>query len=206
MLKHIIESAVTFFVVIDPVGTVPLFIVATKGKSVAEQRSIALKATIISACILIFFIALGQLLFDHLGIGLNAFRIAGGVVLLIISLKMILESEITGMEAEDGDSEHKRDVAVFPIALPFIAGPGTIMAAVLLTDNDLYSPFEQAVVSLVLLGILLITWIVLRFAKQLEKLLGETGINVVTRVMGLILAALACQTILNGIQGYFKLG
>ncbi|MCL5772971.1 MAG: MarC family protein [Firmicutes bacterium] len=206
MLKHIIESAVTFFVVIDPVGTVPLFIVATKGKSVAEQRSIALKATIISAAILIFFIAVGQLLFDHLGIGLNAFRIAGGLVLLIISLKMILESEITGMEAEDENSEHKRDVAVFPIALPFIAGPGTIMAAVLLTDNDLYSVFEQFVVSLVLLGILLITWIVLRYAKQLEKLLGDTGINVVTRVMGLILAALACQTILNGIQGYFKLG
>lgn len=205
MLSHIIKAAVTFFVVIDPIGTVPLFLSATKGKEMREQRRIATKATIISACILIAFIVLGQILLDHLGIEMYAFQVAGGLVLLLVALKMILDADLEGVHvnAQQGRAEH--DVAVFPIALPYIAGPGVIMAVVLQTDNDLYSPFEQGVITLVLLGILLITWFTLRSASYFQKLLGKTGVDVITRVMGLILAALAVQTMLSGITGHFRL-
>ncbi|MFA5812001.1 MAG: MarC family protein [bacterium] len=205
MLAHIIKAAVTFYVVIDPIGTVPLFLSATKGKGISEQRCIALKACIISACILIAFIVLGQILFDHLGIEMYAFQVAGGLVLLLVSLKMILDADLEGVHVDEQQKRVERDVSVFPVALPYIAGPGTIMAVVLQTDNDLYSPMEQAVITGVLLGILLMTWFTLRSASYFQKWLGKTGIDVITRVMGLILAALAVQTILAGISGHFKL-
>jgi len=206
LIQHLIKSAVTLFVVIDPIGTVPLFIIATRGLGLAEQRRVAIRATVISALILVFFITAGQLLLDHLGIGLNAFKIAGGLVLLAISMKMILEAEPEGKAGDDEAGEVRKDVAVFPVAMPFIAGPGAILAVVLLTDNDLYPVIEQAAVTGVLMGILLITWLTLFFAAQVQKWLGETGVNVVTRIMGLILAALSIQTILIGIQGFFKIG
>jgi len=207
MLQHILEAAVVFFVVIDPIGTVPLFLTATADKTRVEQRRIAVKAIIVSALILVFFISLGQILFDHLGIGLHAFRIAGGLVLLLVSLRMILEAEVEGVHAEDGDQSRQPapDPAVFPIAMPYIAGPGTIVAVVRQTDNDLYGPAEQGVIALVLLGVLAFTWLVLLGASHFQRLLGKTGIDVVTRIMGMILAALAVQTMLMGISGYFRL-
>ena len=204
MLAHIIKAAVTFYVVIDPIGTVPLFLSATKGKEIREQRRIALKAVIISACILIVFIVLGQILFDHLGIEMYAFQVAGGLVLLLVSLRMILDADLEGVHVKDQQTLTERDVSVFPVALPYIAGPGVIMAAVLQTDNDLYAPTEQAVITGVLLGILLLTWLTLRSAPYFQQWLGRTGIEVITRVMGLILAALAIQAILTGISGHFK--
>ncbi len=203
MLKHLFEAAVTFIVVIDPVGAVPLFLTATQGRSLKEQQKIALKATIISAMMLIFFLVFGQLLFDRLGIKLYAFKIAGGLVLLLVSLQMVLAKH-----SEDGkkiNPPEERDVAIFPIALPYIAGPGTIMAVVLQTDNDLYTIAEQAAVGGVLLVILFATFLILHFASYFFKVLGNTGIDVVTRIMGLILASMAVQTIITGISGCFRL-
>ncbi len=205
MLSHIIKAAVTFFVVIDPIGTVPLFLIATKGRSLGEQRRIAAQGTIIAGVILVAFIVLGQVLFDHLGIDLHSFRAAGGLVLLLVSLKMILDADPDAIPLSEQHPHGERDLSVFPVALPYIAGPGTIMAVVLQTDNDIYSPMEQAVITGVLFGILLITWLTLRSAPNLQKILGKTGIDVITRVMGLILAALAMQMILGGISGHFKL-
>ncbi|PKN35976.1 MAG: MarC family transcriptional regulator [Deltaproteobacteria bacterium HGW-Deltaproteobacteria-19] len=207
MLKHIIEAAVIFIVVIDPIGTVPLFLTATQGRTTGEQRRIATRAIVVSAVILIFFIALGQILFDYLGIGLHAFRVAGGLVLLLVSLRMILAAEVEGIHLDEKDRSRPPagDPAVFPIAMPYIAGPGTIMAVVLQTDNDLYAPLEQAVIACVLLAALALTWLTLLCASFFQKWLGKTGIDVVTRVMGVILAALAVQTILMGISGYFKI-
>lgn len=205
MLEHIIKAAVMFYVVIDPIGTVPLFLSATSGKDIHERRRIALRAIIISACILIAFIVMGQILLDHLGIELFAFQVAGGLVLLLVSLRMILDAEPEGISVDGQHKRVERDVSVFPIALPYIAGPGTIMAVILQTDNDIYSPMEQAVITAVLLGILLLTWVTLRWAAYFQKWLGQTGIDVITRVMGLILAALAVQSILAGISGHFKL-
>lgn len=205
MLSHIIKAAVTFFVVIDPIGTVPLFLCATRGRSAAEQRRIALKATIISALILIAFVIVGQVLLDHLGIEMYAFQVAGGLVLLLVALRMILDADPEGGHANGEQPHAERDVAVFPIALPYIAGPGVIMAAVLQTDNDLYSWREQSIITAVLLSILALTWLTLRAAPRFQQWLGRTGIDVITRVMGLILAALAVQTMLSGITGHFRL-
>jgi multiple antibiotic resistance protein len=205
VLSHIIKAAVTFYVVIDPIGTVPLFLSATKGREIREQRRIALKAIVISAVILIAFIVLGQILLDHLGIEMYAFQVAGGLVLLLVSLKMILDADVEGVHVNGRETQVERDVSVFPVAMPYIAGPGVIMAVVLQTDNDLYAPMEQAVITGVMLGILFLTWLTLHSASYFQKWLGKTGIDVITRVMGLILAALAIQTILSGISGHFKL-
>ncbi len=203
MYKHLLESAVTLFVVINPIGLVPLYLTAAKDRTPQERRKIAWRAAVIAGAILTFTIALGQILLDALGIGLNAFKIAGGMVLLLISLHMILSDE---PEEDDAPrSNNRRDIAVFPLAMPFIAGPGAILACVLLTENDLYSLLEQTAVAGVLVGVLFIVWMVMRFSPYIEKLLGETGVNVVTRLMGLILAALAVQSILTGIKGFFKL-
>lgn len=205
MLSHIIKAAVTFYVVIDPIGTVPLFLSATKGRDIHEQRRIALKASIISALILIAFVVVGQVLLEHLGIEMYAFQVAGGLVLLLVALKMILDADPEGGHADGKPARPEHDVAVFPVALPYIAGPGVIMAAVLQTNNDLYSWKGQAVITGVLLAILLFTWLTLRSAPYFQKWLGKTGIDVITRVMGLILAALAVQTMLSGITGHFRL-
>ncbi len=208
LIKHIVEAAITFLVVLDPIGNVPLFLGATRGRSAAEVRRIASKAILVSAAILIFFIVLGKILFEYLGIGLHAFRIAGGLVLFVVALRMILEAALEGVDPREGESGRNPgagDPSVFPLALPYIAGPGMIMAVVLQTDRAVYAPAEQAVIACVLLVTLAVTWAILLGAAFFQRLLGKTGIDVVTRIMGMILAALAVQTILMGIAGYFKL-
>lgn len=207
LIKHMIEAAVTFFVVVDPLGCVPLFLIATRGRSTAEMRTIATKAILASAAILITFILLGQIVFSYLGVGMDAFRIAGGLVLFVVSLKMILQAEPGGVSEDYASAHpHTEDPAVFPIALPYIAGPGMIMAVVLQTDRTVYGPAEQALIVVVLLAVLALTWAILLGASFFRRILGKTGIDVITRIMGMILAALAVQTILTGAGGYFKLG
>jgi multiple antibiotic resistance protein len=202
MLNHILQDAVTLFVVIDPIGLVPLFIAMTREESAASRRQIASLGVVLATIILVAFIAVGQFLLSALEIGLDAFRIAGGIVLLIIGLQMVLTRQYDG---ENGDSslESASDRAVFPLAIPFIAGPGTIMTVVLLTDNQRFSVTEQLETGGSLLIVLLITYVFLLTAESIQKLLRKTGVKLVTRVLGLLLAALAMQTILNGIRGFF---
>lgn len=208
MLERIVTDAVAFFVVVDPVGLVPLFIATTPGETPQGRRAIALRAVIVAALILIAFIAGGQLLLKALGIGVPSFRIAGGLVLLVLSLRMILEEApggaSTGAPKPDARGP-KQDVAVFPIAIPFIAGPGTIMAAVVLTDNAKFSLPEQAVTVGVLLVILAVAFGMLLMADPIQRVLKDAGTNVVRRVLGLILAALSVQIILEGIRASFSL-
>jgi multiple antibiotic resistance protein len=205
-LERIVTNAVTFFVVVNPIGLVPLFIAATRQETPESRRGIALRSVVIAAGILIAFIAVGQILLNAMGITLPSFRIAGGLVLLAISMKMILADEPNSDSAEGRDGAKRgrgQDLAVFPLAMPFIAGPGTIMAAVLLTDNDQFSVPAQAVTTLILLVVLAFTYAMMRAAETVHRVIGTTGANVLNRVMGLVLAALAVQATLDGVRTAF---
>ncbi len=199
MWDEIIREAVTLFVVIDPIGTVPLFLAVTKGLSPPERRWVAVRGTLIAAGILLGFIVGGQVLLRAMDIHLYAFQIAGGIVLFVFGLKMIFETE---SKPETGTPRDKREVAVFPLAVPSIAGPGAMMAVVLLTDDDRHSVGEQAVTTVIMFLILLLTLGLLLAAGVIQRLIGETGANIVSRVMGLILTSLAVETVLAGLKAY----
>lgn len=198
MWERILTDAVTFFVVVNPIGeVVPIFIALTRGMSPLEQRQIARRSVLIATIILVAFIAGGQILLQALEIHLPSFQIASGIVLFLFGLKMIFETEPHHDAPATGP---KQDIAVFPLAMPTIAGPGAMLAAVVLTDDDRFSIIEQAATTSVLLCILLLTFGLLLLAGRIHRLLGDAGANVVSRVMGLILSALAVETVIVGIE------
>lgn len=198
MAEKLFHDLVTLFVVVNPIGIVPLFIAVAGRESAAARQRIARQAIIISAVILLVFIAVGQIVLEALGIDLASFRIAGGLVLVIIALRMVLEETRTTSAAET--AAIRGSVAVFPLAMPFIAGPASIMAVVLLTDNNVYTVWQQAETAALLLLVLAFTYACLVGAEFVQRTLGPTGANVVSRIMGLILAALAVQSILTGLR------
>jgi multiple antibiotic resistance protein len=197
MFEKLFHDLVTLFVVVNPIGVVPLFLAVAGRESAAARRRIAAQAIIISAVILLVFIAIGQLVLEALGIDLASFRIAGGLVLLVIALRMVLAETETSSYT---DAPLRGNVAVFPLAMPFIAGPASIMAVVLLTDNNVYTVWQQAETAVLLLLVLAFTYACLVGAELVQRLLGQTGASVVSRIMGLILAALAVQSILTGLH------
>jgi multiple antibiotic resistance protein len=197
MLEKLFHDLVTLFVVVNPIGVVPLFVAVAGHESAPARRRIAGQAIIISAVILLAFIAVGQIVLEALGIDLASFRIAGGLVLLVIALRMVLEET---RATSDTDAHPRANVAVFPLAMPFIAGPASIMAVVLLTDNNVYTVWQQAETAALLLLVLAFTYACLVGAEFVQRVLGPTGANVVSRIMGLILAALAVQSILTGLR------
>lgn len=197
MLDKLFHDIVTLFVVINPIGAVPLFVAVAGRESTASRRRIAGQAIVIAAAILLAFIAIGQIVLEALGIDLASFRVAGGLVLVVIALRMVLEE--ARINPADS-SEARRNIAVFPLAMPFIAGPASIMAVVLLTDNNVYTVWQQAETAALMLLVLAFTYVCLIGADFVQRLLGPTGANVVSRIMGLILAALAVQSILSGLH------
>jgi len=202
-MPHIIQDAVTLFVIIDPIALVPIFISITHRQEPQERQKIALRAVFLSAVVLGGFLVFGQFLLTALGVSLSAFQIGGGLVLLIVGLQMVLEQQ------QNNDPEKSAtpigDVAVFPLAIPFIAGPGAIMSVVLLTDNDKFGVPDQAITAGIMLGILGFTYLILMQSEGIQKLLGETGANIITRIIGLIVVAIAIQTMLTGIRNFFNL-
>jgi multiple antibiotic resistance protein len=204
MFDHVLEDFVTLWVVIDPVGSIPVFLTFTASQTVPDRRKTALRAVLIALGILLAFIIAGQLLIEALGVHLAAFQIAGGLVLFIFALTMIF-GESKPEEESRSVVQKGTDVAVFPLAVPSISSPGAMMAVVLLTDNHRFEPMDQAVTTTVMLGILLITYLLLRLAGPLQRLIGMTGASIISRVMGLILAAVAVDNVLSAIKMYFSL-
>jgi multiple antibiotic resistance protein len=201
--SKLIHDAITLFVVVNPIGLVPLFIAITSGKTPLERRRIALRAVAIAAGILVVFVVIGQVVLTGLKVSLPAFRVAGGLVLLVIALRMVL-SETDGRPGatQAGADGGAADIAVFPLAMPFIAGPGAVMAAVLLTDNNAFTIAEQAATTAVLMVILVLTYGVLLAAETVQRSIGPTGTNVLSRVLGLVLTAVAAQTMLEGLRTF----
>lgn len=200
MLQHFLQDATTLFVVIDPVGLVPIFIAITKKEPEVSRQRIAFLGVGISTIILFSFLVAGQTLLKALDISLPAFQIAGGLLLLIVGLQMVLSQN---EHSASTDPESSIDLAVFPLATPLIAGPGGIMTVVLLTDNTKFGAMDQVITSIALITVLLFTYLALLGADFIQKRLGRTGVNVITRILGLLVAALATETILAGIRGYF---
>jgi len=200
-MSNFISDFVTLWVVIDPIGTVPLFLAASAGRSAPELRQMALVSVAIATGLLIAFMFLGQLLLGALGISVTSFQIAGGVVLFTFALKMTLGSDD---KTAAGKLPPPLESAVFPLAMPSIAGPGSILAVVVLTDNDRYSLLEQGRTALVLLVVMAIQLALLLGASRVQRFLGDMGINILSRIMGLILCAVAAQNIIAGLQIAFR--
>ena len=202
MSETIIATFVIFVVVVDPISTVPLFAALTAEASASERRRIALRGVAIATGVLIAFALGGEWLLAALGIGLPAFRIAGGILLLLLAIDMVMARQ-SGLRAttpgEEAESSQRADVSVFPLAIPLIAGPGALTMVVLLMGQAAGDLGAQAVIIAVLVAVLVVTLACLLLVTQVMRLLGVTGINVVTRVFGIITAALAVQFIVDGL-------
>ncbi|EAS19751.1 MarC family protein [Nonlabens mediterrranea] len=201
-MAEILTAIFFLFAVIDPIGTVPVYLEATKEFDKLHKRKVAVRASIVAFLILLFFIVIGQIILEGMEITLDAFQISGGVILFLFALTMIF-----GSGKPENEKSHISDykhVTIFPVAIPSIASPGAILAVVLLTDNHIYSIEHQAITTVLVLLVIGITCVTLLLANNIQKAIGTYGITVISKVMGLILAAYAVQSILSGIADYFK--
>jgi multiple antibiotic resistance protein len=198
-----LKTLVFLTAVIDPLGAIPVFLDATKQFENPTKRKVAIRATIFAAIILVFFIAVGQHIMETMEISLSAFQISGGLILFLFSLTMVFGH---GKHHDDKQSALRSEhVTIFPVAMPGIASPGAIMAVVLLTDNYTYTIGQQAITTLILLIVLIFTGGILLAAGKIQNKIGDIGITVISKVMGLILASFAIQNVLSGIKEYFGL-
>ncbi|MFN4241276.1 MAG: MarC family protein [Erythrobacter cryptus] len=207
MTELFLSAFVTLFVVIDPPGCAPIYAGLTKGASAAQARAMALRATAIAAIILLIFALFGQQLLGALHIELNSFRIAGGLMLFFIAFDMVFEKRTERREqrAEKiAATPEIEDVSVFPMAMPMLAGPGAI-AAIMLLMNEAEGWGERAEVLAALAAVLVITAAALVAAGPLIRLLGDKVEAVITRLLGVLLAALAAQYVIDGLKGSFNL-
>jgi multiple antibiotic resistance protein len=195
----LVTSFVTLFVVIDPLGLIPLFIALTQGMSPERRRAIGRRACVIAAVLLTVFGLFGQKLLDFVGISMPAFRIAGGLLLFLTALDMLFERRNDRREGQKADADH--DPSVFPLALPLIAGPGALAAMILLSGEAQSGWLGTAVVIVLMLVVIGIVQAMFFVADPIERALGRTGTMVITRVLGMLLAALSVQFVIDGIIG-----
>ena len=202
-MVDLVATFIFFFAVIDPIGTVPVYIALTSGFDERLKRSIAVKSIVASAAILVFFVVAGEVILTAIDIPLSAFEIAGGIVLFLFALSMIF-----------GESKPEQEVklvlqgkekAIYPLAVPSIASPGAMLGAVLQTENASFNIWEQAQTTAVMLAVLLVTLVLMLAASQIHRLIGNSGASVISRVMGLILASVAVSSVLSGVVKYFAL-
>jgi multiple antibiotic resistance protein len=209
-----LSAFVTLFVVIDPPGCAPIFASLTTGASDAHRRIMAIRSTMIAAVLLLVFAVIGKKLLDTLGISLDAFRIAGGIMLFLIALEMVFEKraqrredrveEISKKAQEQHRDIESEDISVFPMAIPMIAGPGSIATTMLLVSRS--QGFQQsAVVIAALVSVLVLTLAALLAAGPIMRVLGPKLEAMITRVLGVLLAALAAQFVIDGIKKSFGL-
>ena len=194
----IIAAWVTLFVVIDPPGLAPLFIALTQGMTDDRRRRIGWRATIIAAILLTLFGLVGENILSAIGISLAAFRIAGGILLFLTALDMLFERRTERREGQHADDEH--DPSVFPLATPLLAGPGALTTMILLVGSD-PTALHTLMIHLVMLSVLALNMVLFLLAGPLSRALGRTGTMVVTRLLGMLLAALSIQFILDGLRG-----
>lgn len=203
MLIDFVATFMAFFAVIDPVGTVPVFIAITSQFEKKVKYKIALIAVLASSAILLFFILAGEWILRGMSIPLPAFQIAGGIVLFLFSLSMIFgESK---PEEEIKLTKQHYETAIFPLAVPSLASPGAMLAAVLLTENSKFSVFEQFQTALVMFSVLFIAYVLMLMSGWINKWIGQSGASVISRIMGLILASVSVTNILEGFKEYFGL-
>ena len=210
MFEQPLKFFVVFFVVVEPISLIPLFSGLTSGASSDYKRRMALKSVVVAAAILVLFALGGAGFLDLMGISLEAFRIFGGMLLFLLSLEMVFarESGTRTSQSEAAESKRRADVSVFPLAFPFIAGPGAL-ATILLWFGPLHLQAQPALFGAYLAGVLLVLALALvcmLLAEPLMRVIGVTGANVASRLLGVILGALAVEFVLDGLREAFKLG
>ena len=193
----IFREFVTLLVVIDPVGSIPVFLFAVQNVPPHLHRNFALRAVAIATLVLLGFLIGGQFILETMGLRLGSFKIAGGIVLFLFAMTMIFGDSKPAREIEEAERDHLAG-AVFPLAIPSIASPGAMLAIVVLTDNHTETIAEQAVTAGILIFVLLLTLILLLIASSVYRLIGKTGASVISRVMGIVLATIAVDAILGG--------
>jgi multiple antibiotic resistance protein len=205
MLDLFLSAFITFFVVIDPPGCAPIYASLTKGANAAQRRAMAIRATVVAAGILFIFALFGEKLLGALHIELNSFRIAGGIMLFLIAIDMVFEKRTERREERAQkiiDTPEIEDVSIFPMAMPMIAGPGSIASVMLLMSQN--EGIEKASIILSALGtVLLLTLLALLAAGPIMRVLGSQAEAVITRLLGVLLAALAAQFVIDGLRVSF---
>jgi len=194
----LITAFATLFVVIDPPGLVPLFIALTRGMSAEQRRAMAQRACLIATALLTMFGLAGEAILGFIGISMSAFRIAGGILLFLTALDMLFERRTTRREGQTPDADH--DPSVFPLATPLIAGPGAIASIILLIGQGGGDWAATVAVLALTWGMILVTFLFLLASPPLERMLGRTGTIVITRLLGMLLAALSVQFVIDGIR------
>ena len=195
--NELLFDFVTLWVTVDPVGTVPLYLSVTKDMTAAARKRAAIRATLIAFCLLAGFLYLGQYLLETMRIELLSFQIAGGIVLFLFALTMIFEKG-SGHDVPTGEGH---DVAVFPLAMPSIATPGALLSVVVLTDNNTHSFLQETLTCAVLVLVLVATLVLMLLGNRIIGLIGRSGANILSRVMGLILASVAVQMVYSAFHG-----
>ena len=200
LLIKISKDFATIWTTIDPIGNVALFVGLTALLTRKERHLTALRAVIYASIILVGAMTVGQVILDVIGIHMHSLKVAGGIILFLFGVQMLFGK----MDKAERTPEEGRDLAVFPLAVPSIAGPGAMMAAIVLTDNDVYTVPERIETGVVLLVVLFITYIFLLFSDGILRVIGRQGASVLVRVMGLILCSLAVEIVLTalGVVGW----
>ena len=200
---EIITTVFFLIAVIDPLGSVPVYLKATENFDLKHKRKIAAPASLVAFFILLFFIVIGQLILERMKVSLDVFQISGGVILFLFALTMIFgDGKPANEKSKITDYKH---VAIFSIAIPSIASTGAIMAVVLMTNNNLYTIEQQAVTTALVLLVIVVTCILLLIANVVQDKIDEYGITVISKVMGLILAFYTIQSILTGLRAFFTI-
>ncbi len=198
-LEFALKALLTLFVVIDPAGLVPVFVSLAGGRSDKVQATIARRAVVIAGAVLLLFSMIGGPVLAYLGISVAALRVAGGILLFRIAVDMVFAQFRRETTEEEAEARAKEDISVFPLAIPLIAGPGALASILILTSEARGEPTAFALILVAAAIVLIVAYVFLRASTRLARLLGQTGINVVTRVLGLLLAALAVQYVANGV-------
>ena len=201
----LITSFVTLFVIVDPIGLTPIFFSLTQGLSAKERRIVARRSVLVASCILLLFAIFGEIILNFIGISMPAFSIDGGILLFLTALEMLFQKRKKRREAQGNETLASHDdPSVFPLAVPLISGPGSIATVILLsqTHTNYFGSFELA---LIIFTTMVATYLFFSATTYLNKYLSPTFIDVVTRILGMLLAALATQFIMDGIHNFNQL-
>jgi len=207
VIELALRAFLTLFVVVDPVGIAPVFLGLAGDRPAREQTRIARRAVVVAGAVLFGFALGGAWLLEKLGISMDAFQVAGGILLFRIAVGMVLAApHERETREEEEESRSRADVSVFPLAIPLIAGPGALASMMILVGEAGREPWLLVAVFAMAAVVLALTWLALRLASPLGRVLRRTGVNVVTRVLGVLLAALAVQYVADGVRGLVAAG
>jgi multiple antibiotic resistance protein len=206
LLQFGLRAFATLFIVVDPLGVAPMFVALTSELRDAERRRTLSRALIIAFSVTMFFLLGGGFLLSYLGVTVHAFAISGGILLFVASLPMLF-GQRPGLQAPERHEQGTagEDIAIFPLAIPLLSGPGTITTVLLLTNQIRGDILRLGIFAAVIAVVYLIAWWVLYAGERLMARLGESKVHIITRVLGIVLAALAVQYVLSGLSGYYEL-